>query len=59
MPTATKYALIFAVLAGVGGVVCLVVAAKKGPRGIPPETPRTPLKQRPSSHVAVGGSQCS
>jgi hypothetical protein len=32
MPTATK----------IGGVVCLVVAAKKSPGGIPPETPRTP-----------------
>lgn len=31
MPDATKYSLLFAVLAAVGGVVCLVLGAKKGP----------------------------
>jgi hypothetical protein len=31
MPTATKYALAFAVLSGIGGVVCFVIGAKKGP----------------------------
>jgi hypothetical protein len=42
MPTATKVSLIFAVLSGIGGVVCMVMAAKKGPGGTPPETPRAP-----------------
>jgi hypothetical protein len=30
-PAATKYALIFAVLSGIGGAVCFVMGAKKGP----------------------------
>ena len=42
MPTATKYSLIFAVLSGIGGVVCMVMAAKKGSGGARQETPRTP-----------------
>ncbi len=42
IPAATKYCLLFAVLAGIGGVACWVMAAKKGSRSIPPETPRTP-----------------
>jgi hypothetical protein len=33
-PAVTKYALVFAALSGVGGVVCLVMAAKTRP-GIP------------------------
>jgi|GEM_PF-907886 len=42
MLTATKDSLIFAVLSGIGGVVCMVMPAQKGPGGPPPETPRTP-----------------
>lgn len=34
MPKATKYALVLALLAGVGGVVCMVVAVLKDPGGI-------------------------
>jgi len=35
-PAATKYAIIFAVLSGVGGVACFVIGAKKGPGTAPP-----------------------
>ena len=35
MPTATKYLLIFAVLSGIGGVVCMVVPGKKTSGGAP------------------------
>ena len=30
MPDATKYALFFAVLTGIGGIVCMVMSAKPG-----------------------------
>ena len=42
IPTATKYSLFFAVLSWIGGVGCMVMAAKKGPGRTPPEIPRTP-----------------
>ena len=32
VPVATTYSLIFAALSAIGGVVCFVVATKKGPR---------------------------
>jgi hypothetical protein len=35
MPTATKYALAFAVLSGIGGAACLVISMKKGPSSRP------------------------
>lgn len=34
-PSATKYALVFALLAGAGGVVCLVLAARSRPAAPP------------------------
>jgi hypothetical protein len=40
VPAATTYSLIFAALSAIGGVVCFVMAAKKGPglstQGNPP-----------------------
>jgi hypothetical protein len=40
VPDATKYALFFAVLTGIGGVVCMVMSAKAGANK-PPSTPST------------------
>jgi hypothetical protein len=34
VPAATTYSLLFAALSAIGGVVCFVIAAKKGP-GLP------------------------
>ena len=40
-PTATKYSLFFAVLAGIGGAVCLVMGMRKGAGGPSQGTTRT------------------